>query len=329
MNVCETAEQVLAGIPVAIARAITTVERGGQPAEQLMAELLPRSGTAHVVGVTGSPGSGKSTLVSGLVKALRRRQRSVGVIAVDPSSPYTGGAILGDRIRMGALGGDPAVFIRSMATHGALGGLARPTADAITVLDSAGKDVVVIETVGVGQDEIDIAGTAHTIVVVSIPGTGDEIQTLKAGVLEIADVHVVNKADRPGADRLAAQLIDLLQVAGLRDGVGAWHVPVRLTIAEDGSGIDTLCDVLLRHRVWLEESGSLPGRERAIVEARVRGIVQQLVREHLDARTGADALQRAVDEVALRNVPPIAAARTLVDGLIDADLLVDTGRRRR
>ena len=315
MNLAAMAEQVCAGAPVAIARAISIVERGGADADRLMAELFPRSGAAHVVGVTGITGSGKSTLVASLVQCLRRRDKTVGVVAVDPSSPYSAGSILGDRIRMGALSGDPGVFLRSMATRGALGGLARATVDAVTVLDAAGKDVVMVETVGVGQDEVDIASAAHTTVVVSVPGTGDDIQALKAGVLEIADVHVVNKADLPGADRLAAQLTEMLRLAGLRGGVGAWHVPVQSTIAEDGTGVEELCDLLQRHQSWLDASGSLPNRERAIAAARLRAIVHELVRQELDARGVAEALDGAIEQVAARKVVPAVAARALLEEL--------------
>ncbi len=198
-------EGVLAGRPRAIGRAISAVEKNGG-APEILGPLFPRTGRARVVGVTGPPGAGKSTLAQRLAQAYRRRGKTVGIVAVDPSSPFTGGAILGDRIRMAEIYTDPGVFIRSMATRGALGGLARATSDAVDVLDSAGYDVVLIETVGVGQDEVDIIKAAETVAVVLVPGLGDDIQAIKAGILEIGDVFVVNKADRDGADRVAAEL---------------------------------------------------------------------------------------------------------------------------
>lgn len=315
MNVADLAAGIRAGTPAAVARGISLVERGRPEAEALMEAVFAESGRAHVIGVTGIPGSGKSTLVTRLTEELRRRGRSVGIVAVDPSSPYSGGSILGDRVRMGALGGDPGVFIRSMATRGALGGIARATVDAVTILDAAGKDVVLIETVGVGQDEVEIVTASHSTVVVSVPGTGDDIQAIKAGVLEIADIHVVNKADRDGADRLVAQLREMLRLAGLREGDNQWDVPVEATAAEDGTGVAALCDRLERHRAWLGDSGHLPERERAMAEARVRGIVQQLVRQRLLDRTANSAFDAAVEEVAARRRVPLEAARALLTDL--------------
>lgn len=313
MRVESLASGVREGLPTAVARAISLVERGRPGAEQLMDELYPLSGRAHVVGVTGIPGSGKSTLVTRLAEELRRRARTVGIVAVDPSSPFSGGSILGDRIRMGTLSGDPGVFIRSMATHGALGGLARATADAVTVLDVAEKDVVLIETVGVGQDEVEIASASHTTVVVSVPGTGDEVQAIKAGVLEIADLHVANKADRDGADRLVAQLKDMLRMAGLRGGVGAWHVPVHPTVAEVGKGVAELADLVDDHARWLRDSQGMVMRERLMAEARVRGIVTDLVRQRLDVELSDGVAASVVRDVTARELTPLAAARMVLD----------------
>ena len=319
MNVADLAAGIRAGTPAAVARGISLVERGRPEAESLLGELFAETGRAHVVGITGIPGSGKSTLVTRLTEELRRRGRTVGIVAVDPSSPYSGGSILGDRVRMGALGGDPGVFIRSMATRGALGGIARATVDAVSILDAAGKDVVLIETVGVGQDEVEIVTASHTTAVVSVPGTGDDIQAIKAGVLEIADIHVVNKADRDGAERLVAQLKEMLRLAGLREGDSEWHVPVEATAAETGTGIATLCDRLESHRDWLQQSGHLPERERAMAEARVRSIVQQLVRQRLLSRTADSGFDALIDQVAARRLVPLDAARSLLTELGHAD----------
>lgn len=313
MKVDQIVDGIREGVPTAVARAISMVERGRPSAEQLMEQLYPLSGGAHVVGITGIPGSGKSTLVARLAQELRDRDRTVGVVAIDPSSPYSGGSILGDRVRMSALGGDPGIFVRSMATHGALGGLARATADAVTVLDAAGMDTVLIETVGVGQDEVEIAAASHSTVVVSVPGTGDDIQAIKAGVLEIADLHVVNKADRDGAHRLVGQLKDMLRLAGLREGEGVWHVPVHDTVAEQGTGVGELLDILDDHRGWLHTSDSLRGRELLMGETRVRAIVLDLVRQRMDAALGDRIAEDIVVEVSERRRTPLSAARTLLN----------------
>ena len=204
------AAELLAGSERALSRSLTYIERGGPPAEALLERIYPRTGRAHVIGITGGPGTGKSTLTRALARAARRGGRTVGIVAIDPSSPFSGGAILGDRIRMSDVATDSGVFIRSMATHGAMGGLSRAAASSIHLMDAAGKDLVFVETVGVGQDEIDVIRTAQTVIVVSVPGFGDDIQTLKAGLLEIADIHVVNKADREGAEKLRTDLRNML-----------------------------------------------------------------------------------------------------------------------
>lgn len=312
MNSDDLVAGVCAKSPAAIARAISVVERGLASADELIAQLYARSGSAHVVGVTGIPGSGKSTLVTGLAQQLRRQDRTVGIIAVDPSSPYSGGSLMGDRIRMGKLAGDPGVFIRSMATRGSMGGLARATADAVTVLDAAGKDIILIETVGVGQDEVDIASASHTTLVVSLPGTGDDIQAIKAGVLEIADIHVVNKADRPGADRVVAELKEMLRHAGLRNNSDLWNVPVHATVAESGQGTDELIRLIDGHCVWLDASGRRPHRERLMAEARVRSIVHAITRERFDAEIDGGIVGAVLDEVAARHRAPGDAARMLL-----------------
>jgi LAO/AO transport system kinase len=302
------ARDVLAGKTLAIARMITQVERGPAGGAPDFAEVYRAGGRAQIIGVTGPAGAGKSTLVAVLAAELRRRGLTIGVLAVDPSSPYSGGSVLGDRIRMQALWGDPGVFIRSMATRNALGGLARATGDAVAVLDAAGKDVVIIETVGVGQDEVEIARVAHSVVVVSAPGLGDEIQAMKAGLLEIADVHVVNKSDREGADRTIAEL---RSVQALTAAAG-WQAPVLATCAESGDGVPALADALDAHRRWLLESGEIEDRGRAIAAYRLKTMLTALVEQRLDEPAPGSALAATVDALHRRTTDPWNAARALL-----------------
>ncbi len=304
------ADGVLARDPRAIARMITRAESRTPGVGEEIAALFRAGGRAWVVGVTGAPGSGKSTLVGALVVELRRRGGTVGVVAVDPSSPYSGGAILGDRIRLAGLESDPGVFIRSMATRGALGGLARATADAVTVLDAAGMDHVLVETVGVGQDEIEIASAAHAVVVVSVPGLGDDVQAMKAGVLEIADIHVVNKADRDGADRTLAELRSMLSLGGR---ARARPRPAILrTVATSGEGAAELADEIARHRRWLVDTGELAARSRAMAERQVRTLAQRILADHLQGPARGEAFDHAVDEVCARRLDPASAAEQLL-----------------
>jgi len=305
------ASQIVEGSTRALARGLTWVESGGPRAEALCARLYPHTGRAQIVGVTGAPGSGKSTLARALALVARGRGRTVGVVAVDPSSPFTGGAILGDRIRMSDLALDPGVFIRSMATRGALGGLCRAAADAVDLMDAAGRSLVLVETVGVGQDEVDVMRVAHTVLVVSVPGLGDDVQALKAGVLEIADVHVVNKADRDGADRILAELRAMLTLIPAPDE--AWMPPVLPASAARDEGIEPIADALDGHMAYLKTSGELERRRRRIVTARVLRIAQDLVAETMlggeGLRTEGAAGATLLERVARRELAPHACAR--------------------
>jgi LAO/AO transport system kinase len=299
---------------LAIARMITRVESGAEGLENDLAELYHAGGKALVVGVTGPPGTGKSTLVAAMARELRARGKTVGIIAVDPTSPYTGGAIMGDRIRMSALSGDDGVFIRSMATRGTLGGLARAAADAVAVLDAAGRDWVIVETVGVGQDEVDIARASHATLVISVPGLGDDIQAIKAGVLEIADIHVVNKADRDGAQRTAMELKTMLNMAGPR-AKESWKPPVLLTIAERGEGVAELVEGVERFAAWQRSSGRLAERERDMAAARLRAIATGILLDHLEHPEMAADFDATVERVRARLIDPFTAARELIGGV--------------
>jgi LAO/AO transport system kinase len=307
------ADRVLAGDPRAVARAITLVEDEAADAAPLVRDLFPKTGRAYLVGVTGPPGAGKSTLVDRLIAAWRAAGRTVGVLAVDPTSPFTGGAILGDRVRMQAHAGDAGVFIRSMATRGHLGGLATTTGDAAIVLDAAGNDLILIETVGVGQDEVDIVRTADVSVVVIVPGAGDEVQALKAGIMEIADIFVVNKADREGADRTAASIEAMLALQTY--GPGAWRPPILKTEATTGKGIAELVDTIERFRKHTEQE--LGSRRRARAEFRLRELVGSRFLQHVEQRVLASGeFDGMLDRIAARNLDPYTAAQEILDRAI-------------
>ena len=247
-------EQLRSGDTRALARAISVIEDHGPGAYELLKAVFPHSGKARVIGLTGAPGAGKSTLVDQLAHHYRSAQQTVGIVAVDPTSPYTGGAILGDRIRMQSHHGDPGIYIRSMATRGSLGGLARTTADVATVLDASGRNVILIETVGVGQDEVDIVRLADITVVILVPGMGDDVQTIKAGIMEIADIFVINKSDREGAERVEREIRTMQSLAIRHD---AWTPPIVKTVATDGQGIDELAATIAQYEAYLRQENLL------------------------------------------------------------------------
>ncbi|MFD7027983.1 methylmalonyl Co-A mutase-associated GTPase MeaB [Streptomyces sp. NPDC059917] len=309
--------QAREGRPRAVARLISLVEGASPQLREVMAALAPLTGGAYVVGLTGSPGVGKSTSTSALVSAYRRAGKRVGVLAVDPSSPFSGGALLGDRVRMSDHASDPGVYIRSMATRGHLGGLAWSAPQAIRVLDAAGCDVVLVETVGVGQSEVEIASQADTSVVLLAPGMGDGIQAAKAGILEIGDVYVVNKADRDGADATARELNHMLGLGESR-GPGGWRPPIIKTVAARGEGIDEVVEALEKHRAWMDERGVLEERRRARAAREVETIAITELRARLADLHGDARLDALAARVAAGELDPYAASDTLLATLTEA-----------
>ncbi len=309
------------GRTAALARAISIVENGRPGFEQLLGAVHPRLGRARRVGMTGPPGAGKSSLARLLVEAWRADGCTVAVVALDPSSPFSGGALLGDRIRMEAIALDPGVYIRSMATRGTLGGLATSTREVCDVLDAGGFDRILIETVGVGQSELAVTGMADSTVLVLVPESGDGIQTLKSGVMEAVDIFAVNKADRPGADTMARE-VEITLGLRHRNGVSGspsfpgWEPPVLLTAAVKGEGIDALVAALDRHFSWLEASGELATRRRVRLAARTREVVDRAMNRWVWQETGADeVLQNRIDDVAAGRVSPYHLAQEIVSGL--------------
>jgi LAO/AO transport system kinase len=312
MNVIQ---DTLKGDRRAIARLISRVEDEEPDAHEALAALYPHTGRAYIVGVTGAPGTGKSTLVNELAKSYRRLvpPRTVGIIAVDPTSPFSGGAILGDRIRMRDLAGDAGVFVRSMATRGSLGGLARATADAIKVLDAAGYEMIFVETVGAGQAEVDIAKTAYTTIVVEAPGLGDEIQALKAGIMEIADVFAVNKADREGADSAVTaiqMMLDLNHASHVTRQ--AWRPPVCKTIAVRGDGVSALVEAIETHAAFLRESGLLGQREQERVATELENLLRERLMHQLVSGVSPEEWDALIERIVRREVDPYTAAEMLL-----------------
>jgi LAO/AO transport system kinase len=306
------AERVMAGDARAVARAISKVEDGSPEAAGLMKEVFPRSGDALIVGITGSPGAGKSSLVDKLALLYRQQTQRVGIVAVDPSSPFSGGAILGDRIRMQTLGLDKNVFIRSMATRGNLGGLARATVDALTILDAAGYSRIIVETVGVGQDEVEVVKAADVCVVVLVPGMGDDIQAIKAGLMEIGDIFVINKADREGVYATEKELHALLSLADRDDG---WMPPIIKTVAIENKGIGDLAEAIEAFRASQLKGEESNARRLAIARWRIIELLrEQLVARVLEGSDAAAKLEQLADEVARRERDPYSAVEEIIRG---------------
>jgi LAO/AO transport system kinase len=332
------ASALLAGDRLALARALSRVENQTEDAAALLAALYPASGRAHIVGITGAPGTGKSTLVTALAQRYRQAGQTVAVVAVDPTSPFTGGALLGDRVRMRSLAGDPGIFVRSMATRGSLGGLSQSTGEAVTLLDAAGFDRILVETVGVGQAEVEIASTAHTTLVVEAPGLGDEVQAIKAGILEIADILVVNKADRPGVDRTVRALEMMLEIEGdgpravrhhgqllrvespprtgeAKDPALRWQVRVLQTVASAGTGVEELREQVELHRRWLHASGEFTTREQLRATHTLETLLRAELNRRIRAQMPAGHLAEVVDQICRRQTDPYSAAATLLAAL--------------
>lgn len=326
------AELVLQGNRRALARLLTWVENERPEGFAEVDALFPHTGKAFLIGVTGAPGTGKSSLVNQIALHYRREyDRRVAIVAVDPSSPFTGGAVLGDRVRMRDLAGDPGVFIRSMASRGSLGGLAQTTAGVVQIFDAAGFDVILIETVGAGQAEVDIAKLAHTTLVVEAPGLGDDVQAIKAGILEIADVLVVNKADRPGVENTERALRGMLELAHpvrrvfrhhgramtvdapLTDEIETWIPPIQRTVAVDGSGIPELVAAIEKHADYLRSSGDWVKRDRTRLQTEMENLLRETMMQRFRAQIAADFLQATIDEMVARRISPREAVSLLLE----------------
>jgi LAO/AO transport system kinase len=301
-------QPLLRGEGRALGRAISWMENGHPEARSLMAQLWPRLGRAAVVGITGSPGAGKSTLTDQLARLLRSEGQRVGILAVDPTSPFSGGAILGDRIRMGRCASDPGIFIRSMATRGALGGLARATQDAIDLMDAAGFDTILVETVGVGQDEVDVVSCVQTCCVVLVPGMGDEIQAIKAGIMEVADLFVINKADREGADQVEQELVAMKALA-MPEG---WDPPILRTAAQQGQGVPEFLAQIRNHGRWLREGTGLARKARERARLRFESLLAEASYRRALSQAGAARVAEAIQGIADRRLDPYSAVASLL-----------------
>src|SRR5215469_16351548 len=304
-------ELVRNGDPRALARAITTIENGSAESGALLRQLFPYSGKAQVIGITGSPGAGKSTLVDFLAREYRKHERTVGIVAVDPTSPFSGGAILGDRIRMLAHHADSGIFIRSMATRGFLGGLARATTDVATALDASGKDVVLIETVGVGQDEVDIVRLADVTVLILVPGMGDDVQSIKAGIMEIADIFVINKSDRDGADRVEREIRAMQSLAARKD---RWTPPIVKTVATEGKGIPELATAIANYEKYLQQQDLLLKKKASNWRERLVEMFRDALLDRLlSERLSQEELSRLASEVAEHRRDPYSLVEEMVN----------------
>jgi LAO/AO transport system kinase len=328
------ADSVLQGDRLALSRLLTQVENGSESGRSALDELFKKTGRAHLIGITGAPGTGKSSLVNQLALHYRGQNPApkIAIVAVDPSSPFTGGAVLGDRVRMRDLSGDAGVFIRSMATRGSLGGLAAATAAVTQVLDAAGFDVILIETVGAGQSEVEIAKLAHTILVVDVPGLGDDVQAIKAGILEIADILVLNKADRPGVEAAERALLGMLKLGhptkhivqhhGRGEAVSNaaalapsdWPVPIRRTVATEAKGILELVQSIGAHKAHLQASGDWQRREQARLQTEVEELLQETLVQNWRSRLGENQYQTTLEQVSARTLSPHQAVTMLLNG---------------
>jgi len=306
----EIVEKLLNHSRLALSKAITAVENEYDDAVKIMTEIYPHTGNAYVIGITGPPGAGKSTMTDKLAKEYRKRGKTVGIVAIDPTSPYSGGAILGDRIRMMDLTADEGIFVRSMATRGSLGGLSQKAGDAVKLMDAFGMDVIIVETVGVGQSEVDIVKTADTTMVVVIPGMGDDIQAIKAGILEIGDLFTINKADREGTDKLNIEIEMMLE---LNPEHVSWRPPINRTIASKGIGIEAVVDSIEEHKAYLIESGKLSDIRKARIKNEVTAMLNDRVNRYIDEKVVAtDAFDQLVVKMQTREIEPYSVVDDIV-----------------